>query len=172
MRRKIAEEEIPAYCNFWNTTYIQRQLFSNNKGALFYSLKGLSGRIKSAWEWCHWKGLDKDINRYMFGFLNLILNIWKFWAASYENDSNLLLLWHTVCIESFLPIGWRTFIWWKNRRPIKWYLFYADLIWLDDTFKTFINHVRRSCIYEGTPLVRSEQKQTTGLLYCTVYEEI
>ncbi len=38
----------------------------------------------------------------------------KFWAASYKNEFNLLLVRVTVCIESFLPIGWRTFIRWKN----------------------------------------------------------
>jgi hypothetical protein len=32
-------------------------------------------------------------------------------VASYKNESNLLLVRITVCIESFLPIGWRTFIW-------------------------------------------------------------
>ncbi len=37
----------------------------------------------------------------------------KFSAASCRNESNLLLVWITVCIESCLPIGWRTFIWGK-----------------------------------------------------------
>ncbi len=36
------------------------------------------------------------------------------WAASCKNKSNLLLIRITVCIESFLPIGWHTFHWWKN----------------------------------------------------------
>ncbi len=38
----------------------------------------------------------------------------NFWAASCKNESNLLLVQITVCIESCLPIGWHTFIWWKN----------------------------------------------------------
>jgi len=38
----------------------------------------------------------------------------KFWAASCKNESKLLLVRFTVCIECCLPIGWRTFIWWKN----------------------------------------------------------
>ncbi len=38
----------------------------------------------------------------------------KFWAAPCKNKPNLLLVRFTVCIESCLPIGWRTFIWWKN----------------------------------------------------------
>ncbi len=49
----------------------------------------------------------------------------KFWAASCKNESNLLLVRFTVCIESCLPIGWRTFIWWKN--PPK---FSSILIWI------------------------------------------
>jgi hypothetical protein len=48
----------------------------------------------------------------------------KFWAASYKNVSNLLLVRITVCIESF-PIGWRTFIWWKS--PPK---FCTILVWI------------------------------------------
>ncbi len=38
----------------------------------------------------------------------------KFWAAPCKNEPNLLLVRFTVCIESCLPIGWRTFICWKN----------------------------------------------------------
>ncbi len=37
-------------------------------------------------------------------------------AASYKNPSNLLILRQTACIESFLPIGWRSFISAKVRR--------------------------------------------------------
>jgi hypothetical protein len=52
----------------------------------------------------------------------LIFNFWswifkkssKFWAASCKTESNLLLVRFTVCIESWLSIGWRTLIWWKN----------------------------------------------------------
>ncbi len=49
----------------------------------------------------------------------------KFWAASCKNESNLLLVWITVCIESCLPFGWYTFIWWKN--PPK---SYSILVWI------------------------------------------
>jgi hypothetical protein len=36
------------------------------------------GQIGSAWEWHHWIGLEKNINRYMFfDFFNSLLNIWK-----------------------------------------------------------------------------------------------
>jgi hypothetical protein len=38
----------------------------------------------------------------------------KFWAALWKKESNFLLVWIMVCIESCLPVGWRTFIWWKN----------------------------------------------------------
>jgi hypothetical protein len=55
-----------------------------------------SGQIRSAWE-CHsWIGLD---------FFILILNILK--------DLNVLSRF-ILFIESFLPTGWRTFMWWKN----------------------------------------------------------
>ncbi len=53
-------------------------------------------------------------------FLIFLIPFWifqktsKFWAASCKKKSNLLLIWITVCIESFFPIGWHTFIWWKN----------------------------------------------------------
>jgi hypothetical protein len=85
---------------------------------VFEPLKVLSGQIGSAWEWYHWKARRKDINRYMF----LIFYFWswifektsKFLAASCKNNSNLLLVRITVCMESCLAIGWRTFIWWKN----------------------------------------------------------
>ncbi len=52
---------------------------------------------------------------YDFDFLISVLNIWnKFWAASCKIEPNLLLVRITGCIESCLPIGWRTVIWWKN----------------------------------------------------------
>jgi hypothetical protein len=31
-----------------------------------YFFKGTDGQIGSAWEWYHWIGLEKDINRYRF----------------------------------------------------------------------------------------------------------
>ncbi len=41
-------------------------------------LKVPSCQIGSAWERYHWKGLKKDINRYMFLiFFSLTLNIWE-----------------------------------------------------------------------------------------------
>jgi hypothetical protein len=36
---------------------------SQNRGSF---LKVLSGQIGSTLEWCHWKGLEKDINCYRF----------------------------------------------------------------------------------------------------------
>ncbi len=64
--------------------------------------------------------LGKDINRYRFFFIFLF---WsrifkkssKFWASKYKNASYFLILRQTAIIESFLPIDWRTFIWWKNQ---------------------------------------------------------
>jgi hypothetical protein len=63
----------------------------------------------------------------------LILKFWswifeksaKIWAASYKNESNLLLVGITVCLESFLPIGCRPLICWKN--PPKWCQFWFRL---------------------------------------------
>ncbi len=49
----------------------------------------------------------------------------KFWAASCKNESNLLLVRITVCIEFCLPIGWHTFILWKN--PPK---SYSIFVWI------------------------------------------
>ena len=41
-------------------------------------LKVLSGQIGSTWEWYHWIGLEKDINRRRFYiFFISLLNIWK-----------------------------------------------------------------------------------------------
>ncbi len=61
--------------------------------------------------------LGKDINRYRF-------LIFKFWSWIFEKSSNSLLLYAKIhliphcsadgCIDSFLPIGWRTFIWLKK----------------------------------------------------------
>ncbi len=58
---------------------------------------------------------------YVFDFLISLLNIWK----DFKILSRFIQKWkkppacsdYTVCIESFLPIGWRPFIWWKN--PLK-----------------------------------------------------
>ncbi len=103
------------FIHLFATSYLIRNLLPT--GTVPY-IKVPSGQIGFAWEWYHWKALSKDINRYMF----LILNFWswifckssKFWAAPCKNESNLLLVQFTVCIESCLPIGWRTVIWRKN----------------------------------------------------------
>ncbi len=81
-------------------------------------LKVPSGQIGSAREWYHWIGLEKKINRYMFFYFFIsLLNIWK----DFKVLSRFIQKWIqppacyiTVCLESCLPIGWRTFIWWKN----------------------------------------------------------
>ncbi len=57
-----------------------------------------------------WKGYQPRPYRFLI-FNFSVLNIEKtskFWAASYKNESNILLVEITVCIESFHPIGWRT----------------------------------------------------------------
>ncbi len=81
-------------------------------------LKVPSGQIESTWEWYHWIGLEKDINRYrFFNFLISILNIWK----DFKVLSRFMQKWIqpplvliTVCIESCLSIGWCTFNLRKN----------------------------------------------------------
>jgi hypothetical protein len=70
-------------------------------------LKVPSGQIGSAWEWYHWIGLKKNINRYRFTVLFFYFWSWifdkssKFWTASCKNESILLLVWITV--EIFPP---------------------------------------------------------------------
>jgi hypothetical protein len=93
-----------------------------------------SGQIRSAWEWYHWIGLKKDINHdrfliFLFQFC-IFEKTSKFWAASYINESNLLLVRIMVCAESFLPICWCTFICWKN--PPKCYII---LTWIAECWK-------------------------------------
>jgi len=39
------------------------------------NLKVPSGQIGSAWEWYHWIGLEKDINRYGFSFFFFTLHL-------------------------------------------------------------------------------------------------
>jgi hypothetical protein len=66
-------------------------------------------RLAREWCGCHWIGLEKDINRYRFLIFNFDLEYLKRVQSS-EPQNTKMLLRHTVCIESFLPIGWRTFI--------------------------------------------------------------
>ncbi len=54
------------------------------------------------------------------------LKEFKFWAAKYQNASNLLILRQTASIESFLPIGWRIFIWWKKSAEVLHYFGFDD----------------------------------------------
>ncbi len=82
-----------------------------------FFLKVPSGQIGSALEWYNWIGLKKDINRTCFWFLILILNIWE----EFKVLSRFLLVGITVCLESFFPIGCRTFICQKiSRAAVFW----------------------------------------------------
>jgi hypothetical protein len=83
--------------------------------SFIYLLKVMSCQIESAWAWYHWIGPKKDINRYSY-FLISVLNTWK----DFKVLSRFMQKWIqppvvpiTVYIELLLPIGWRTFIWWK-----------------------------------------------------------
>ncbi len=51
----------------------------------------------------------------------------KSWASSYKNESHLLLVGMTVCLESFLPTGCRTFICWKKQQNC-----WSILVWIAD----------------------------------------
>ncbi len=89
-------------------------------------LKVPSGQIGSAWEWYHWIGLEKDINRY--SFLKIIFDLEYFiWAASCKNDSNLLLVWITVCMCSNNNLFHRTVLQ-KCGRDIKCSLDYGSWV--------------------------------------------
>ncbi len=67
----------------------------------YSDLKEPSGQIGSAWEWYDWIGFRKVVNRERFFFQCWIFEkSSKFWAASYKNESNLLLVRFTVCISA------------------------------------------------------------------------
>ncbi len=75
-------------------------------------LKVPSGQIGFAWEWYHWISLEKDINRYRFSIFYFWSWIFykssKNWAASCKNESNLLLVWITICMCSNHDLYCRT----------------------------------------------------------------
>jgi hypothetical protein len=77
-------------------------------------LKVPLGQILSVWEWYHWIGLEKDINRYRFFYFLFWSWIFdtssKFWAASCKNESNLLLVGITVCMCSNRDLFRRTML--------------------------------------------------------------
>ncbi len=61
-----------------------------------------------------WKGHQP---LYVFDFLISLLNIlkdFKVLSRFMQNSTQSPACSFTVCIECCLPIGWRTFIWWKN----------------------------------------------------------
>ncbi len=76
-----------AHFSYWFRCPARIQSKSNKAS---WPLKVPSGQIRSAWEWYHWKSLEKDINRYMF----FIFYFWswifykssKFWAAPCKNE--------------------------------------------------------------------------------------
>ncbi len=76
------------------------------------NLKVPSGQIGSAWEWWHRIGLYKVINGYRFLIFSLYFLIFekteKLWAASYKNESNLLLVRIKVCMGTNRDLFRRT----------------------------------------------------------------
>ncbi len=108
-------------------------------------LKVPSGQIGSAWEWYHWIGIKKDINRYMIFFWSWIFEkSSKIWAASYKNESNPRLAGTTVCLESFLPIAWRTFICWKNPKCCSILVWIADC-WFSSSILLTSGNPKNNC---------------------------
>ncbi len=98
-------------CTFWNSYVLKLLLLEtltfcdvtlidiNVVWCYVLSQYRINGTVRpdwSAWEWHLWIRLEKNINRYRFWFLILILNFWKtskFWAASYKNAYNPPTCW-------------------------------------------------------------------------------
>jgi hypothetical protein len=69
-------------------------------------------------------GLDKDINCYRFLIFNFDLEYLKRLQSSEPlHAKSLLLLEHTVGKESFLHIGWHSFLLWKIRQSVALFWF-------------------------------------------------
>ncbi len=91
---------------------------------VFYSVRlngSLKGTVRPDWICMRVVSLESPLKAhqplYVLNFLFWILNIWK----DFKVLSRFMQKWIqppafsiTVCIESCLPIGWHTFIWWKN----------------------------------------------------------
>ncbi len=96
---KWAELTPLSSCVLWDLRHILTHL-----QYYVWSLNSLSYRYRPARldliRVYHWIGLEKGINRYMILFFKFLFWIFektsKFWAATYKNESNLLL----VSIES------------------------------------------------------------------------
>ncbi len=73
--------------------------FAHGAQINFGDLKIPSGQIGSAWEWYHWIGLKKSSTAKGFWFW-IFEKTSKFWAASNKTESNLLLVWITVCMRT------------------------------------------------------------------------
>jgi hypothetical protein len=59
-----------AFVSGWCNKLLEaHKLFKNQNTGLWTSLKGLSGRLRSALEWCYWKGLGQVTNRHNVYFL-------------------------------------------------------------------------------------------------------
>ncbi len=82
----------------------------------------LKGTVRPDWICMRVVSLESPLKGHQQLYVFLFFYFWswifykssKFWAAPCKNEPNLLLVRFTICIESCLPIGWRTFIWWKN----------------------------------------------------------
>ncbi len=74
---------------------------------LFLKNRNIKGTVRPDWICMRVVSMERPLKGHQ------PLYVFNFWATSCKNDSNLLLVRITVCIESCLAIGWRTSIW-KN----------------------------------------------------------
>jgi hypothetical protein len=75
-------------------------------------LNGRSGQIRSAWKWYH-----SLIQQPLFFFILILLfqkDIKVFLPLNTKMPLIPSLFWRTACMETFLPICWRPFIWWNH----------------------------------------------------------
>ncbi len=90
------------------------------------------GNVRSDWIWMRVVPLDRPWKGHqplqVFDFLISVLNIWKEFKVLSHFIQKIIkppACSITVCIESFLPIGWCTFISWKNPPKGCWYIWFG-----------------------------------------------
>ncbi len=118
-----------------NRTTIVRRRISSGVKILWKNIKREkcvlrvpSGQIWSAWDWYHWIGLEKEINRYRFWiFFISVLKIWK----DFKVLSSFIQNWiqSPACSDHglyrILSSYWMAhFIWWKNL-PKNWLFWFG-----------------------------------------------
>ncbi len=130
--------------------------------------------------WYHWIGLEKDINRYRFFIFYFWSGIFdkssKFWAASCKNESDLLLVWITVCMCSNRNLFRRTVL--QNvgeTSTVSWITAWEEIIptshnlnqnrtalwWIFSSNKSAAAKRKTWCYANCDP-----NKQGVGLIFC------